>query len=212
MPLRGLDAGASAALVVSECQNNMINADYPRAVETGLAQAAADRGMIPRIAALADSCRGAGVPVLHATLVPRPGYVGLGTRNPLLGRIAKRGTPPGEDFAKGWEIHPDLPVAEGDLRVPRHHGVTPFGDPALIQLLRNLDVTTVILAGVSTNVALAGSAVEAVNAGFAVILAEDATTGAPAEAHEFMVTRYFPLLAEVAGADEIATALAGRTA
>jgi nicotinamidase-related amidase len=203
MSIRGLSDGERAALVISECQNNMINPEPGRRHLPGLADEAERRSLAANIARLAAGCRAADVPVLHCTIEPRPDFAGLGTRNPLLGTMAKRGSEPRAAFDRGYEIDPGIPVLAEDFRVPRQHGVTPFGGTSLVPLLRNLRIDTVLLTGVSTNVALPGSAVEAVNAGFAVVLVEDCTCGASPRTHEFMVREFFPLLGQVVTAAEV---------
>lgn len=207
MSIRAVAEGGRPALIVAECQNNMVNPETGPRRNSGLVAEAQRRSLVPNIAALAAGCRAAGVPVVHCTIEPRPDFAGLGTRNRLLGGMAKRGSAPREEFDRGFEIDPGIPVLDVDFRVPRQHGVTPFGGTSLVPLLRNLGVDTVLLSGVSTNVALPGSTVEAVNAGFAVVLVEDCTCGASQRTHEFMVEEFFPLLAQVAPAAEVLAAL-----
>jgi hypothetical protein len=70
MGVRGLDAGESAALIINEAQNAMVDPAFGG--DTGLAAEAARRGMVARIAELARACRAAGVLVVHTTMTPRP--------------------------------------------------------------------------------------------------------------------------------------------
>jgi nicotinamidase-related amidase len=75
--------------VLSECQSGMLNADG--ASNEGLAGEVARRAMVARIADLAQACRNAGVLVVHATIVPRPDYVGTGSNCLLLASLVKKG-------------------------------------------------------------------------------------------------------------------------
>lgn len=62
-----------------------------------------------------------------------------------------------------------------------------------------------VLAGVSTNVALFSAAVEAVALGYQVVLVEDCCAGGTAETHRIQATMHLPLLA---GVTDAATVLA----
>ena len=71
-----------------------------------------------------------------------------------------------------------------------HDGISPFTGTSLDALLRNLDVTTVVGAGVSVNLGVLGLCVEAVNLGYHVVVASDAVAGVPGDyADEVMRTR-----------------------
>jgi nicotinamidase-related amidase len=74
-------------------------------------------------------------------------------------------------------------------------------------LLRGLGTQTVILTGVSTNVALPGTTIEATNRGYSVVVPEDCTAGGSPETHEFMIREFFPLLSAVTTAEAVLAAL-----
>ncbi|MHB8463973.1 MAG: cysteine hydrolase family protein [Acidimicrobiales bacterium] len=63
----------------------------------------------------------------------------------------------------------------------REQGLTGFYATALDAYLRNTDVSTVILTGVSLNIAVLGTAIEAMNRGFTVIVPEDCVASDPPE-------------------------------
>jgi nicotinamidase-related amidase len=91
--------------------------------------------------------------------------------------------------------------------IRRQHGLSVFHGTELEPTLRALGIQTVILAGVSTNIAIPGSSLEAVNRGFTVVIPEDCTAGAWPEAHEFQVRHTLPLLATVTTSEAIRGAL-----
>jgi len=205
--VRGLDNGERAALVLNECQNGMVNAEG--ASNEGLAGEVSRRGIVSRIADLAQACRDAGVLVVHATIVPRADYVGTSRNCLLLASLVKKGlVVAGRPEA---EIHPALTPRPEDVVISRVHGLSPFHGTELEAVLRARGVTTVLVAGVSTNIGIPGACLEAVNRGFTVVVPEDCTAGAWPEAHEFQVTHTLPLLATVTTADDVRAALA-RTA
>src|SRR3954470_10549475 len=204
MGVRGLDRGDRAALVINECQNAMVN---PAASSNeGLAAQAATRGIVPRITRLAAAFRAAGAPVVHSTIVLRPDGFGTQANCLLLGSLKKKGAVVAG--CRGAEIHPDLEPHPSDVVLQRAHGLTPFHSSELEPLLRERGVTSVVLTGVSTNIGIPGAALEAVNRGFTVVVAEDCTAGAWPEAHDFQVRHTLPLLATITSADEVAAALA----
>jgi nicotinamidase-related amidase len=206
--MRGLEGGERAALVISECQNGMTNPDY--ASNDGLAAQSAERGIIERIAALAADCRRAGVPVVHCTFVPRADFAGTTANCLLLGSVRKKAAV--HEGRPEAEIHPLLRPEPGDYVIRRQHGLSAFHGTELEPVLRAAGVQTVILAGVSTNVAIPGTSLEAVNRGFTVVIPEDCTAGAWPEAHEFQVTHTLPLLTTVTSSEAVRAALGGPAA
>jgi nicotinamidase-related amidase len=75
---------------------------------------------------------------------------------------------------------------------------------------RNLRVETIVLRGVSTNIAMFAGALGAVDRGYKAVLAEDATAGVAADLHDWMITNTLPILATISTVDEIITELASR--
>jgi nicotinamidase-related amidase len=128
--------------------------------------------------------------------------------NSYLGKMALRhrsmitGTP-------DVEIPPELGPEVSDIVSSRATGLTAFYGTDLDAMLRLQDVRTVVLAGVSTNVALPGLALEAVNRGYDVILAEDCTAGASAAAHQQMIDNLLAVVARINTADQVAARLPG---
>jgi nicotinamidase-related amidase len=64
-------------------------------------------------------------------------------------------------------------------------------------------VTSVVIGGVATNMGVESTARAAHEHGYAVVLAEDVSTGLSAEMHVFAFEQIFPLLGRVAKADDI---------
>jgi nicotinamidase-related amidase len=208
MGVRGLDEGERAALVLNECQRGMVD---PAVSGNGpLAGEVVRRGVVPRLAVLAEACRAAGVLVVHSTIVPRTDYVGTMRNCLLLASLVKKGAVVAGSPAA--EIHPDLAPQDGDVVLERVHGLAPFHATELEPILRSRGVQTVIVTGVSTNVGIPGACLEAVNRGFSVVVPEDCTAGAWPEAHEFQVQNTLPLLATVTTGAAVIDALAGRSA
>lgn len=76
-----------------------------------------------------------------------------------------------------------------DIWIKREHGMTGFFTTPLDAYLRNLGVTTVNVTGVSANIAVNGTAIEAMNLGYRVIVPNDGIAGDPPE-YVDMLLRY----------------------
>jgi len=192
-----------AALIISECQQGII--DPASSMLPALAAQASERGIIDQIGALAESFRRAGKLVVYCNVAHRPDGLGL-LPNSLLGAAARK--------------HHRMVAGSADVAVPdaiapqptdvvscRSTGVTAFYGTDLDAILRLERVETLVLAGVSTDVALPGLALEAVNRGYWVVLAEDCTAGTTAENHRFMVTKLLSVLARIETSEDLVSRL-----
>jgi nicotinamidase-related amidase len=207
-PVRGLEPGKRPALIVNEMQNGIANPSYD---DTPLAGMVAERGIVAGINTLAAVFRQAGAPVIFATIAAEsPDWAGFRVNCALAARIRRKGL-----LVTGTEtgaIHDDLLVAPSDIVSRRSHGMAPFTGTALDATLRGYDVDTVVLSGVSTNIALPGACTEAVALGYSVVLAEDCTAGATAETHQMQITMHLPLLATVIDSKSIIASLQAQVA
>lgn len=201
--LRGLDEGETAALIVAECQRG--NVDVEVGGTGGLAEQATERGMVPRIAALAAHCRKLGVPVVHCIKKGRPDRGGSFSNSPLTA-VSRKGWS-GPDGPRRAEIPKELTPEPDDYIVERLHGLTCFHGSELESILRSLDVKTIIMTGVSTNMNIPGTTLEAVNRGFSVVLPEDCTAGASQKVHEFQIAETLKLLTTLTTADDVMSVL-----
>lgn len=169
---RGKDA-ATIAVVCVECQNGVLGP------ESVLPQLAADSaGLVANVRRLLDAARAHGARVVHAT------YEGdLGGDHPGTARLWRVLGPATAAWAPGTpetQVIPDLLAAE-DLVLPRHHGLFPTMDSELLPVLKGLGVRTIVLAGVSLNLALPITAGHVTQAGFDLIVPRDAVGGTPVE-------------------------------
>lgn len=204
-PLRGLEPGTRAALLISECQRGVI--ERGRSPFAGLAEQVEQRGIVQRIAALAAAFRAAGQPVVHLHVAHRPDYADVARTSMLMVRSAKTG------FMKTGSADVDpvvqlLPQTEDHL-LSRRYSINGFNGTDLDATLRNLGVQTVVLVGVSTNVAINTMAVTAADLGYQVLVPEDCIAGASAETHAFVLLHLLPLYATVTTQAAVASALPG---
>ena len=146
--LASLAAPEHTAIITQECQGAVIG---PHAGLTLLAEEAR-RVALPNIVRLLPVARAAGVRVVHCLVQRRPD--GLGSnRNAKIFALGRGevdivpGTP-------GATLLPELGPEPTDLVLSRWHGVGPMGGTNLDAVLRNLGVCTVVVVGVSLNIAI----------------------------------------------------------
>src|SRR4051812_44151790 len=192
MDLATLVAPDHTALVTSEVQENVVGASSRI---PALADAVAAGGVLERIDALCRGARNAGVPVLHCTAESRPDRLGSNNNARLFALSRRAGPPPPGSHA--FDVHPAVSVEPTDFVLPRLHGLSALAGTSLDAILRNIGVTTIVAAGVSVNVALLGLTFDAVNFGYQLVLARDATAGVGEEYVDALYANTLSLLATV---------------
>jgi nicotinamidase-related amidase len=190
------------ALVVVECQTGTVGAD---SALPALAEAAVP--ILPVIGRLARAARKAGVRVVHLTYVPV--FDGRSTnRNTPLQQGIQAATSGWMAGGPGTQVVGEIGAEPGDLVLPRHSGMSPTHSTELFALLRNLGIRTVVLAGVSLNVAIPVATIELADEGFGVAIPRDAVAGTPAEHAMSMLRHTLRLLAAITTSDEVVAAWA----
>jgi nicotinamidase-related amidase len=195
--LDDLVAPGHTAIVTQECQGAVIGPDAGLAV---LAKEAR-RVALPNIVRLLPAARAAGVRVVHCLVQRRPD--GLGSNhNAKIFSIGGGdvGITPG---TAGVALLPELGPEPTDLVLSRWHGVGPMGGTDLDAVLRNLGVSTIVVVGVSLNIAIPNVVMDAVNAAYRVVVPKDAVAGVPAEYGEAVITNTLSLLATITTTDDL---------
>jgi biuret amidohydrolase len=195
--LDGLVAPEHTAIVTQECQGAVIG---PNAALAVLAEEAR-RVALPNIVRLLPAAREAGVRVVHCLVRRRPD--GLGSNhNARIFAIGGGdvGITPG---TPGAELLPELGPEPTDLVLSRWHGVGPMGGTDLDAVLRNLGVSTVVVVGVSLNIAIPNVVMDAVNAAYRVVVPRDAVAGVPTEYGEAVIANTLSLLATITTTDDL---------
>jgi nicotinamidase-related amidase len=187
-----------AALLLMECQEGIGEGGTLSA----LAEAVRRNGTVPQIARVLAAARARGVPVFHCLMARRPDGAGAAANCLLLAATRKSARPllPGSPQQAPVAA---LAPADGEWVVTRWHGVTPFHGTELDALLRNLGVRTVVATGVSVNIGILGLVIEAVNAGYQVVIPTEAVTGTPDEYVAAVMEHTLRLLATLAPVDRV---------
>lgn len=122
---------------------------------------------------LAESFRATGEPVV-AVRVERPGV---------------DEQPPGSDFATGVTVPGDVTIVKRTIGA--------FHDTGLDAELRQRKVSTVVMAGLVTNMGVESTARAASDHGYEVEFVADAMSGFTTKEHRFAVAKIFPRFGEV---------------
>ena len=155
---------SEAALIVWDMQNGIAGRAFNRA------------SLVENVNKLTAAARAAGIPVIYSQHTGlEPAYLS----DPMRYMMKRRGMDPRKDVmfpegTKDWELMAEVKPAAGDVVLKKH---TPsfFVGTALESMLRGRGVRIVILAGVSTEGGIEGTARHAAYAcGFIPVIVEDA--------------------------------------
>ena len=188
----------TTAVVTQECQGAVVG---PGAALRELADEAA-REALPSITRLLPAARAAGVTVVHCVMQQRPDRRGSNTNARLFAGAAQLGMDlsPG---SPGGSVVPELGPEPEDLVLTRTHGLGPMSGTDLDPILRNLGITTIVVTGVSVNVAILNLVMDAVNRGYQVVLPRDAVAGVPADYAAAVIDGTLSLLSTLTTTDTL---------
>ena len=190
---------SQCAVLVFECQEGVVgeNSSLPT-----LRKAVVESNMIPTLASFLDRAREAGLHIFHCTAHKRADGIGNPYNTPLEMRM--RAQQDGDGAPQVGEIVPELALQPGDVEIRREHGMTGFYGSPLDGYLRNTGTRTVIMTGVSVNVGVMGTTIDAVNHGYSVVVPTDCVAGDPPEYAEQALRYSIRNVAFLSTADEIA--------
>ncbi|MET9420300.1 cysteine hydrolase [Streptomyces sp. NPDC006540] len=202
--LEQLEAPTTVLLTV-ECQQGVVGKD---SALPELAAAASSYGALRNVARLVAAAHDAGVQVLHAVAERRPDGRGS-NRNARLFRAATRLPVQQHTGSAAVRIAPPIDVAPEDIVVRRLHGLSPLAGTDVDPILRNLGCRTLVVTGVSANVAVPNAVFDAVNLGYTAVVVADAIAGVPAEYTPAMIRNTLSLVATIATTDEVLSSWKG---
>lgn len=171
------------------------------------------RAPIAPLQVLLPEARAAGLPVLWVNWGTRPDRLNLSPS--LHYTFRKKDQDEGEvlisgvaTLFKGSEaaaVVPELEIADGDIRIDKHR-ISGFPDTPLDSILRNLDVSTLLFAGVNMDQCVLATLQDAAFFGYDCVMLEDCVaTSSPdfcREATLYNVRRCFGFLATSAAVRE----------
>jgi nicotinamidase-related amidase len=197
--LRELLTPATTVLLTQECQRGVVG---PDSMIPALADAARTSGALANITRLVHAARTARVGVLHALAARRPDGRGANTNARLFVSVARQ---PDQQWLGTDATLPleEFGVDDSDLTSTRLHGLSPIFGQDVDGLLRNLGCRTIVIVGVSTNVAIPNAVFDAVNLGYQVVVPVDAIAGVPMEYTDAIVRNTLALVATTMHTDQV---------
>ncbi|MER6383691.1 cysteine hydrolase [Streptomyces sp. NPDC001118] len=189
----------STVLLTVECQQGVVG---PDSALPELAREARSSGALRNVARLVAAAHETGVQVIHAIAERRPDGRGA-SRNARLFRAAERLPVLQLSGTHAVRVAPPIEVAEEDFVVRRLHGLSPIHGTDVDALLRNLGCRTLVVTGVSANVAIPNAVFDAVNLGYTAVVPADAIAGVPADYTPAMIRHTLALVATVSTTDDV---------
>jgi nicotinamidase-related amidase len=185
---------ARTALVVVDLQQGILA--LPAAPHTA-------SEVVERAAALCRAARAAGVIVVMVRVTPSPD--GADALQPVadLPPMAPPQLPP--DWA---ELAPELDTRPGDLIITKRQWGAFYGTELDLQLRRR-GVDTLLLCGISANIAIESTARDAYERAYNLVLVEDCIAARSEEEHAFVMRTVFPRIGRVRKTAEVLAALGG---
>jgi nicotinamidase-related amidase len=170
---------ARCAIAVFECQEAVIGA---RAQIPGLARAVHDRDVLGSLARFLAAARAAGATVFYLNM-PSPGERTRPVTGPMAVRMAQvlkeMGPPQGEE---DWSVVTEVAPASGDrVALRREGGYSGFYESDFESQLVELGLHTVLPVGVSLNLGIIGTTIDAAQRGYDVVIPTDCVAGDPPE-------------------------------
>ncbi|WP_037577890.1 cysteine hydrolase [Phaeacidiphilus oryzae] len=189
----------TTVLLTQEVQRGVVGRD---SALPELARAARESGALANIGRLVAAARPAGVQVLHAIAVRRADGRGA-NRNARLFRFAERSPVQQLVGSEAVRTAEEIPEDARDLVSTRLHGLSPIAGTDVDALLRNLGCRTLVVTGVSANIAIPNAVFDAVNLGYQVVVVRDAVAGVPPGYADQVIEHSLSLVATVATTEEL---------
>ena len=203
MKLAELVVPESTVVLTQECQKGVIG---HLSLLPALAESAEATGLVGNVNRLVTTGRAAGCGVLHCIAATREDRRGASTNAPLFQGAAKAkhdGPGPMTPGGEGTQLMDGIEAADSDLFSTRIGGLSPVNGTDVPTLLRNLGAKTVVIAGVSTNVAIPNATLDCVNFGFNVVIPRDAITGFPLDYTDVIIRNTLSLVAKICTTDDL---------
>lgn len=169
----------SSALLVLDMINDLVHPDG-KLSGAGFAEQVVKRDVLARIATAVDRARERGIPVIYVVIGFDPGHAEFPRNSPLF-RDPVESRPTLGSW--GTQVHDDISPAQGESVVVKRR-VSPFYGTHLDMLLRNREIDTLLLAGVSTDLVVLSTAREAHDRDYRVEILSDAAAARTETLHD----------------------------
>jgi nicotinamidase-related amidase len=174
-----IDPGRSALLVM-DLQNDLVS--------RGGVMTTTDEEALTRITAAIratkaamEAARAAGMAVIHVAVGRNAGEPPVNPHLPILQFLAK--TDALVIGSEGFAFHPDVQPADGEPVIVKR-SVSAFAGTELAPLLQGRGIDTLLLCGFATHMVVVGTARDAADRGYRVIVLSDCCTSGGLDRHE----------------------------
>ena len=186
------------ALLLVECQNGVIgeNSSFPALAE-------ASKNIIANLGKLAQAARNSKIKVVHGLAMIRNDDWGSNNNARLFGAAHRS---PIKQLPDTEAVEPIKEVGfnvESDVLLPRFHGLSPTSGTELDALLRNEGISTVVVSGVSLNVAVQNCVFDLINNAYQVVVPVDAVAGVPPEYGKTIIENTLAVLATLTDVESL---------
>ena len=195
---------ARTALLAMDFENDIVHEDGAFK-DFGFAAMVKQNDVFTKTAKLLDASRRAGVKVIYVSVKVRPGYPERPANGGLFGALV--GANALVEGTWGAEIHESVAPRDGEPVVTKR-GVSAFYGSDLATILAPGGIDTLLLSGVATNFVVEGTAREATDRGYEVVIVGYCCASVSQEAHDSALTTALPFLATISNLDEVVAALA----
>jgi len=192
-----------AALLAMDLENDVVHEDGAFK-DFGFAQMVRQNDVFAKTARLLDAARRAGLKVIYVSLEFRPGHPEINRSAGIFQAIVE--TNALVEGTWGASIHEAVAPREGEPVITKR-AVSAFAGSDLATLLSASGITTLLLSGVATNFVVEGTAREAVDRGYSVVIVADCCASLSQEAHDAALNIALPLLTTITTSEEVITAL-----
>ena len=192
-----------AALLVMDFQNDLVHEDGAFK-DFGFAQMVKQNDVFDKTAALLDTARRTGLKVIYVSVKWRPDYPEINRSAGLFQAVI--GANALVEGTWGASIHEAVTPREEEPSLAKR-SVSAFAGSDLTNLLTASGITTLLLTGVATNFVVEGTAREAVDRGYNVIVIGDCCASASQEIHDSALSTTLPFLVTVTTSEEAIEAL-----
>ena len=194
---------SKTALLAMDFENDIVH-EEGALKDFGLAQMVKENDILAKVSTMLDAARSAGVKVVYVSVKFRPGHPEVSPYTGLFQAVVA--TNALVEGTWGAQIHETVAPRDGEPVVTKR-AVSAFAASDLEKLLNASSISTLLLCGVATNFVVEGTAREAADRGYNVVVVGDCCSSMSQEAHDAALNTVLPFLATITTLDEVTAAL-----
>jgi nicotinamidase-related amidase len=179
---------ANTALLIMDVQNGTVERFEERSAP-----------LLSALGTATAAARAARVPVIYVRVTFRPGSPEISARNRAFAAVATSARMGVDD--PSTQVHPAVAPQPGDIVVIKKR-ISAFAGSDLEVVLRSLEVSSLVLAGISTSGVVLSTLRQAADLDYGLTVLSDGCADADAEVHRVLLEKIFPRQADVLSTDE----------